>query len=199
MTSLGDPRCPQCQAPVPLAGLWQRATKDRGGIFLIGKVGIGCPACEAKLRVLQSNLAIAAVGSFAAFCAAFGVLGAIEHARLGAARQDLNLLLIAPAIVGWMFLFKRYGYRFARLRALEDGEKVAFPLSRSVGGAAIAHDRPDKRAINVSPPSQAAEGPAVSADTEKAPWSCPECGEENPGRYDVCCICETKRNSSEQR
>jgi hypothetical protein len=198
MMLLGDPPCPQCQAPVPLAGLWQRATKDRGGIFLIGQVGIGCPACEAKLRVLQANLAIAAVGSFAAFCAAFGVLGAIEHARVGAARQDLNLLLIAPAIVGWMLLFRRYGYRFARVRALEDGEKVAFPLSRPVATAPIADDRPDRKAINVGPSSQTAESPAVSADIEKTPWICPECGEENPGKFNICCVCETHRDTSEQ-
>ncbi|HEX4597696.1 MAG TPA: hypothetical protein VH278_07920, partial [Burkholderiaceae bacterium] len=75
--------------------------------------------------MLQSSLVTAVVGSFAALCAAFGALGAVEHAQLGAARQDLNLLLIALAIVGWMILFRRYGYRFARLRVVEDGEKVA--------------------------------------------------------------------------
>jgi hypothetical protein len=199
MTLFTDPRCPQCNAQVPLAGLWARAAKDRGGIFLIGKVGIGCPSCGARLRVLQTGLAIAAVGSFAAFCAAFGILGVTEHAKLGAAKQDLNLLLIAPAIVGWMFMFRRYGYRFARVRAVEEGEKLVLPLSRPVLEQPIAAKRLDQQTKDVGPPSQGATERPRNAGNETTPWICPECGEENPGQFNICCICETHRDASEQR
>jgi hypothetical protein len=180
---------------VPLGPLWQRAPKERAGIFLIGKVGIGCPTCEAKLRVIQGGIVIATVGSFAALCAAFGALGAIEHAKPGAAKQDLNLLLLVPSIVAWMLLFKRYGHRFARLRAVADGEKVVvFPVSKPLLEQPTGREGPD-----VGARSQVTDKPADSAECEKTAWVCPECGEENPGQYDICCICETKCDSSEQR
>jgi hypothetical protein len=198
MPLLGDAHCPRCQAAVPLAALWQRAAKDRGGMFLIGRVGIGCPSCEVKLRVLQFRLVFAAVGSFAFFCAAFGVLGVIEHAKLGTARQDLNLLLIAPAIVGWMFLFKRYGYRFARLRTVTDGEKVAFPLSKPLRLETKGAERPQHQRSE-SAPSQVAAETASGAEGARPPWICPECGEENPGKFSICCICETQRDAGQQR
>jgi hypothetical protein len=193
MAFSNDPRCPQCQAPVPLVDLWRRAPKDRGGIFLIGKIGIACPMCATKLRVHQTGLVVASVGSFAVFCAAFGVLGAVEHARLGAARQDLNLLLIAPAIVGWMLLFRRYGYRFARLRGIEHGERVVFPLSKPAVEAKSTGERPRAEAVASSRPSPVAPEPATGADVQKEPWICAECGEENPAQFDICCICETRR------
>jgi hypothetical protein len=192
------PRCPRCKAAVPLAGLWERAAKDRGRIFLIGKVAIDCPSCGGRLRVLQAGLAIAAVGSLAAFCAAFGILGVTEHAKPGAAKQDLNLLLLAPAIVGWMFLFRRYGHRFAQVRTLEDGEKVILPLSKPVLEQPTTGERLDQQTKAVAPPEDATEPPR-SAGNERTPWICPECGEENPGQFNICCICETHRDISEQR
>lgn len=198
MTLYHGARCPQCQTPVPLAGFWKRAPKDRGGLFLIGRVGVACPACRARLRVLQSSLVTAVVGSFAALCAAFGALGAVEHAQLGAARQDLNLLLIALAIVGWMILFRRYGYRFARLRVVEDGEKVAvFSLFKPMVEQRKGDDRPDQPAIEVGAPLQAATQTPARCASEKPAWICPECEEQNPGRYDICCICETHRDAGE--
>jgi hypothetical protein len=195
MGVFGDPRCPQCDALVPLGSLWQRAPKDRGGIFLVGKVGIGCPTCETKLRILQAGLVTATMGSFAALCAAFGTLGVIEHAKLGSARQDLNLLLIAPSIVAWMILFRRYGYRFARLRPVENGEKVVFPLSRPILEQPPAGQRGDRKTMDVSAPSHGSVEPPGGAEPERPPWICPECKEENPGRFDRCCICDTERDA----
>ena len=190
-----EARCPGCKAAVPLAGFWMRASKDRGGIFLIGKVAVACPACDAKLRVLQLGLAIVAIGSFAALCGAFAALGTIEHTKLGAAKQGLNFLLIVPAIVAWMVLFRRYGYRFVSIRLVQDGEKVRLvPLSKPIVLEAKPEARTAQESIDVKRALQAEKVPPGNANFQKPPWMCPECGEENPGRFDICCICDTRRD-----
>jgi len=201
MTLLGDARCPGCQAAVPLGHFWRRAPKDRGGIFLVGKVGVACPACNAKLRVLQLGLAIVAIGSFAALCGAFAAVGTIEHTKLGSAKQGLNLLLIAPALVGWvvlLVLFRGYGYRFVRLRAVQDGEKVGLvPLFKPIVQEAKLEARTTQDSIDVNASPQAKKVPSGNANHQKPTWMCPECGEENPGRFNICCICDTRRDTGE--
>ena len=195
MAFLGEARCPGCRAGVPLGSFWMRAPKDRGGIFLIGNVGVVCPACDAKLRVLQHRLAIVAFGSFAALCAAFAALGNIEHIKFGSATQGLNLLLIATAIVGWMVLFRRYGYRFVHFRPIQDGEKVRLvPLSKPIVPERMPEARTTQESVDVKPALQAEKLPSGTATPPKPTWMCPECGEENPGRFDICCICDTRRD-----
>jgi hypothetical protein len=198
MTFLNDPRCPRCQAPVPLGSLWKRAAKDRGAIFLVGRIGICCPSCGARLRVLQAGLITGALASFVVLCAAFGALGSMEHAKLGAAKANLNLLLIAPGIVGWLILFRRYGYQFASVRPVEDGETVSFPLSKPVVEEPMDGERPDRQ-TSARRQSQVALEPAGHADPERPAWICPECKEENPGQFDRCCICDTERDATAQQ
>jgi len=56
MSLLESPRCPNCNSEIALKKLWEAAPKNRGGVSIIRPVGLACPTCGMKLRVLQKRL-----------------------------------------------------------------------------------------------------------------------------------------------
>src|SRR6267378_22191 len=122
MAILDGPRCPGCQGAVSLRELWKEAPKVKG-LFLEGKVGIVCPSCGNKLRVLQYRVVIVTLGLFAAVCVTAAILGNIERARDFRPPQGVQYLIIGLMVGGMFFFQSHYAYRFATLRRVRDGEK----------------------------------------------------------------------------
>jgi hypothetical protein len=77
MSLLDLPRCPNCNTEIDLKELWRAAPKTgRGGFQIEGHVGVVCPTCGIKLRVLQAWLQVAGPLLFAAF---LGFAFLIDH------------------------------------------------------------------------------------------------------------------------
>src|SRR5580698_5999677 len=81
MAILESPRCPNCNSQLALRELWQAAPKSRGGVGIIRPVGLTCPTCGMKLKVLQSRLlwglAVAYVVPIAMIVPLFGHMPAL--------------------------------------------------------------------------------------------------------------------------
>jgi uncharacterized protein (DUF983 family) len=143
MSLLDYPRCPQCQGEVPIQRLYKEAPTLRGGlligdgsefggVFTIGTTGIVCPTCGAKLRVLQTGVAMAAMSTLMIGMPILVGPFALLMAELAKTHDSgwLVLLLLPPAALV-VILFNRLPPRFARLRLLGEGERAAFPLSEN--------------------------------------------------------------------
>jgi hypothetical protein len=192
MSMLDDPRCPRCQGAVPLRELWKEAPKVKG-LFLQGKVGIVCPSCGGKLRVLESRVVFLTHGLFAIVCVASALLGDFERAHEIKPSEGLQFLTLAPLVAGMFFLQWRYAYRFASVRNLKDGELVSFPLSVSE-----SLDLLDEKNIDMALLSRVAA--ELKKDTAEArTWTCPKCKEQNPGEFDSCWKCQTAHGDARQK
>jgi hypothetical protein len=126
MRLFSEPRCPQCGASLPTKQLWDLAGFDRLGL-LREKSGIICPQCGSQLKVIQ-------VGVFLAFflpCLGVGVLVALFPHALEAIGMDLKVLGILLEIPVFMFWIE-YGPCFARVRKVESGEHIVYPLSKNL-------------------------------------------------------------------
>jgi len=180
-----DPRCPRCQGAVSLRELWKEAPKVRG-VFLEGKVGIVCPSCGVKLRVLQYRVVLATLGLFAIFAAICAVFGDFERAHHIKPAEGVQILFIVSLVGGMFFLQWRYAYRFAAIRSLRDGEKASFPLSVS---EVETPNLIDEAHLDMGLLSRVAAELHISPGNAR-PWICLKCKEENPGEFDSCWNCQ---------
>jgi len=64
MLLLDVPRCPNCNSEVALKELWDAAPKNHGGSVIVMPVGIACPTCGVKLKVLQGRVLLALAFAF---------------------------------------------------------------------------------------------------------------------------------------
>ena len=125
MPLLSPPRCPQCSGDVPLEPLWRVAPTNRSN-FLVGDIGIQCPHCGARLRILQGR---ASWGVFFLFLAALFLVGGVTDYFVragvlprGAFLGVFVLLVILSSPV------TRAAPRLVSLRVAYDGEILRFPL-----------------------------------------------------------------------
>ena len=128
MPLLSEPHCPQCLRTLSLSPLWRALPKGRRGYFWPGKVGVVCPHCGAKLRVIATRINIAswvAAGTF--FGAFYYVVSLKDQAHLEPSQKAALVCLAGLAglaqIVPYLF-----GPELARLRPVESDEEVRFPL-----------------------------------------------------------------------
>lgn len=184
MAIFDDPRCPRCQSAVSLRERWREAPKTRNG-FLCGSVGIVCPVCGSKLRVLQKGVVIAFVLSFATLAAVATITGKFERDHRLATDRTPTVLVVVSLAAAMFCLQWRYAYRFASIRILHVGETASFP---PVGDDPV--EIPDEADIDMALLSQVA-AQASRVGQEASSWTCPKCQEDNPGQFDRCWKCQT--------
>jgi hypothetical protein len=181
MSLLDRPRCPNCNSEVDLKELWRAAPKTgRGGTVIAGSVGLACPTCGVKLKVLQARLQIASVLLFLLPFGLVALFAYFDPFYKDEVMRRASVIILLVSYASGFFLVRRMSPRLLRLRLLKDGEKVRFPLEV----AARIHEQ------EVSPiQDEEDEAPEIEGPT----WVCPKCHEENPGNFDECWKCQTWR------
>jgi len=105
---------------------WLEAPKGGRGLLLRKDLGLVCPKCATKLRVLQARYGFVALAIYLG-----GLLvGSLLLDVFGIDKYSIKGLLCFAVILGLLeFLRWRYFYLFLSVRLLEGDEKVSFPLS----------------------------------------------------------------------
>ena len=134
MLLIHDSRCPQCGSGLPLKVLWEFSRSSTYGLVtrsgvLRGKIGIVCPNCRAKLRVVQTRIRLFV---FLLWVAGLGGAWAVgewmrqAHVVLNQATQLLGFGVLASAI----FVLQKFCIpHLAQVRLASPGERLGFPLS----------------------------------------------------------------------
>jgi hypothetical protein len=178
--SLFDPsRCPNCNSNIDLKDLWRYAPKTSRGSQLAGHIGIVCPVCGIKLRVLQGRLQITSIALFILLLSSALVLGRLRLSYGGV--KPLLIGLGAVYLAGYV-LFQKSIPRLLQLRILEEGEQAGFPLVTLAEDLAVQREAAARDGVDLEP----------VADTGPK-WICANCGDENPGNFDECWKCQTWR------
>lgn len=138
MPLFSESRCPRCDSGLPLRVLWEFSRSSSYGLItkaglLRGRIGVVCPNCGAKLRVVQTRIRlfvsllwVAAVGG--AWC-----IGEwIRHAHVILNQTSGILGFFVLFSVG--FLVQQYCIpRLAQVRLAAADEQLGFPLSAADG------------------------------------------------------------------
>jgi DNA-directed RNA polymerase subunit RPC12/RpoP len=179
MSILDVPRCPNCNSEIALKELWKAAPKSGRGSGLAGKIGIVCPVCGIKLRVLDHRVRIASVGLFILMICSAAAVGNLT--RSYGQERAIFIAFWAVCFLGGIVFVKSIP-RLLQLRLFEQGEEAGFPL------VTLAEDLVAQREAAVENPSN-----AEPADYSGAAWTCSKCGEENPGNFNECWKCLAMR------
>jgi hypothetical protein len=175
MSLFDTPRCPQCNSEIELKELWRLAPKSGRGSALTGKIGVVCPVCGIKLRVLDGRIRFKSVGLFILMICSAAVVGKLT--RSYGNERAVVVGFVALYVVGFLF-FQKSIPRLLQLRFFEEGEKAGFPLVTLAEDLAAERKAIDEDEQNEEP--SADDGPA---------WKCRSCGEENPGNFNECWKC----------
>lgn len=182
--SLFDPRrCPNCSSIVDLTELYRVA--EKAGDTMIGRIGIACPVCGMKLRVLQARAFL--IGLLTFFVPLALMVCTYIAAPVARGSRDYVIRLAVFLVVMWgaSVLHRRSIPRLLTLRLLDNGEVVRFPLA------------PTPTAEESTDSSDAVELTPVEDD--RPAWTCAKCGEENPGNFDECWKCQTWRADEKRK
>ena len=140
MPLLKDSRCPQCSGGLPLKVLWEFSRSSSYGLVkesgvLRGKIGIVCPNCGAKLRVVQTRIRLFV---FLLWVACFGCAWSLgewlRHAHIVLA-QTTEVLGVGVLVFAIFLLQKFCIPHLAQVRLASPGEQLGFPLSSPYGNA----------------------------------------------------------------
>jgi hypothetical protein len=185
MSLLDPPRCPNCNSEVALKELWDAAPKSQGGSLIVRPVGLACPTCGVKLKVLQRRLLLCLAVSYIVPFAI--VVPAVFMAQWDNDRErrlvSLGLLMIA--YFGAFRILQRLIPRLLRVRLLKDNEKVVFPLAKA---AVETAESQETGVLSLEPTGE-----------DRPEWTCKSCGEENPGNFDECWKCQEPRGTEEKQ
>jgi hypothetical protein len=179
------PCCPQCNSSIALRDFWEAAPKQSRGTGLSGALGIACPTCGVKLRVLQGRAQLSYVLVFGLPLALLFLVGQVIPLNSGTPSAKFALLCLGAIYVGGFILQQHYFPRLLQLRYLRDGEVVEYPLARAAKEQAAA-DRFFEEQRDMQSP-----------DMGKPAWNCASCGEENPGNFEVCWKCQAARAAAD--
>ena len=145
MPPFHDSRCPQCDSSLPLKVLWEFSRSSPYGLVarsgvLRGRIGIVCPSCGAKLRVVQTRIR---VFLFLIWVVAFGgtwfVGEWMRHAHVGL-NQKFGVLGIV-VLMSTIFLVQKYCIpHLAQVRLADPREQLGFPLSGAYGSSSDSQD-----------------------------------------------------------
>jgi hypothetical protein len=179
MSLLELPRCPNCNSEVDLKELWRAAPKSGRGSQLAGKIGVVCPVCGIKLRVLDGRARILSVGLFIVMVCSAAAVGKMSKSY----GNDRTVLVVFGilCIAGYIFFQKSFS-RLLQLRILEEGETAGFPLITLAEDLATWRAAADSERVNLEPVGNTGPG-----------WTCGKCHEENPGNFDICWKCQAER------
>jgi hypothetical protein len=168
-----------------MGNLWIASPKaGRGNFMIAGAVGIVCPGCGVKLRVLQTNVQIGVALVFLLPLGLAILLAYFDPFYKDEVKAKASLFVLLVIYLSGFFLLNRMSPRLLRLRFLKDGEQVGFPLEVVARihkeEAQFIQEQLDRESPDVGQPS----------------WICPNCHEENPGNFDECWKCQTWRNQA---
>jgi len=132
MPLLNEPHCPQCDSTLSLRPLWRVAAGTRFDV-LLGKTGIVCPHCGAKLRVTQARVILSVIVLWASWLLGAWLFQLLRHdVRLD---PRVFILLVVFFAGGTVALQAFYAPRLARLRLAREGEALYFPLGSEMSSA----------------------------------------------------------------
>ena len=145
MSALREPLCPLCGSQLPLRALWKFARFENSRVLpgfellnrsglLRGQIGIACPNCGAKFKVVQTRIRVVRFATWALLFAAAAVFG--EWSRRTGFAQNPRVELIAVAvIVSITFLLQRLSTPYlAQVRPVRDDEQLSYPLRSAYEG-----------------------------------------------------------------
>jgi hypothetical protein len=140
-----DSRCPQCDSGLPLKVLWEFSRSSSYGLVtrsgtLRGRIGIVCPNCGAKLRVVQTRVR---VFLFLIWVVAFGGAWSagewMRHAQI-VLNQKFEVLGLV-AFMSAIFILQKYCIpHLAQVRLAGPSEQLGFPLSGAYGNPSDPQD-----------------------------------------------------------
>ena len=134
MPPFQDSHCPQCDSGLPLKVLWEFSRSSTYGLVarsgvLKGRIGVVCPNCGAKLRVVQTRIRAFLFMVWAAALGGAWSVGAWlrnAHVVLNQKFEFVGLAVLMSAI----FLLQKYCIPYlAQVRLADPGERLGFPLS----------------------------------------------------------------------
>jgi hypothetical protein len=100
----------------------------------------------------------------------------------------IRLIGLIAVYIGAVVLQWRWTPRLLRLRFVNDGETVEYPL------VIRARDFAQERAAEAKWAEEQAD--LESPDTGRPAWACAKCHEENPGNFGMCWKCQAARPES---
>lgn len=130
------PMCTRCGSPLPMRALWAFArASDRSALFQwLGrsglfqtKVGVVCPKCGARFRVVQTRTRIFRVICWGALFGTLWLLGGWLRSRHFTFGLEVAALLLV-VVVAFQLAVERFTPHFAQVRPVGDEEIVGFPL-----------------------------------------------------------------------
>ena len=102
---------------------------------LTGRVGIACPHCSIRLRIVQTRIRLFLVASFAVFFVLVAYLGIWMRAHQVTINKWAGFLGLALAYVGLQLLQRTLIPHLAQVRPAGPDEPLGFPLSSAYDGA----------------------------------------------------------------
>ena len=161
MPSSDTLRCPQCLSPLTLGLLGPLGV--RGIVRDTPNLGVECPHCGARLKVIRTRLYV--MWGIVSALGLFGLSG-LRSVR-GTGHVDavvgFQLMCLLGAVIGGLLL-QLFTPNLLQLRVVGPGEAVNFPLGT----------------------------PKADEDAMPG-WTCTHCHEKNPENFEICWKCEHAR------
>jgi hypothetical protein len=161
------------------------APKQSKGSFLSGSPGIVCPVCGVKLRVLQGRVVASWALALVSPLIVLAILDSLSPVDHDSVSGKIRLVEFMALFGGGFVLQWRWTPRLLRLRFVNDGETVEYPL------VIRARELAEERAADAKLLEEQLE--LESPDVGKPAWTCAKCHEENPGNFDICWKCQAAR------
>jgi|SRR6185312_12050997 len=145
MSLLREPQCPRCGSQLPLRALWKFARLEnprvlpglqllsRSGL-LRGQIGIACPNCRTRFKVVQTRIRIVRFVGWTLLFAAAALFG--EWTRRSSVAVDSRIEYFAlAAIVCVAMIVQRVSTPYlAQVRDVRVGEQLSYPLRSAYEG-----------------------------------------------------------------
>jgi|HubBroStandDraft_6_1064221.scaffolds.fasta_scaffold458120_1 DNA-directed RNA polymerase subunit RPC12/RpoP len=141
MPNLPYVRCPNCGGALPIKVLWDFSRHSRFELIgqygtLTGRIGIACPSCGIKLRIVQTRIRIFLVATSVALFATVAYLLRsmhVQHLSLNRLPEVLGLMLGSFAL----YLLQRALIpHLTQVRPAQPDEHLGYPLSSAFEGPA---------------------------------------------------------------
>lgn len=171
------PPCPVCGGELPLKEFF--AKWDPVSKYSEANPALECPSCFASLQPKSLRAGIMTAAALIASVALMVVV-----LKLFAGNDLVSLAAVVAFFASVFWIEKSLLRRLITWHQVAPDESVTFILptkaERDVREAAM---RAEAETVRLEAAREAAEYP---------PWSCLTCGEENPGRFELCWKCKSK-------
>jgi len=129
--------CPQCGGALPIRMLWDFSRSSSYGLVgrfgtLIGRIGLTCPDCGMKLRVVQTRIRLFLLASFSVFLGLVACSSTLM--RPSTIPKFWQYLGLGVAYIALLLLQRTLISHLAQVRPVLPGERLGFPLSAAFDG-----------------------------------------------------------------